>query len=155
DAMTVWGRAARSMMDELEESPDDAARLTAIRRFLLSRLRPSNSLIQAAVSEIAGTSGRTSIDALSRSLGVGSRRLERAFLDQIAVPAKTFCRIVRFQSVLRRRTPESAAGWADLAVACGYADQSHLIRDFRQFAGETPAALAAAEPSLADYFRRR
>lgn len=151
----VWGRSAAALRERLAEDDDDGARLAAIGEFLMARLRRSDALLLEGVQRIMDTSGRTSVDALSRHLGVGHRRLERAFVDHVGVPAKTLCRIVRFQSALRRRTPASAAGWADLAAACGYSDQSHLIRDFRQFAGQTPASLAAAEPSLADYFRRR
>jgi len=65
-----------------------------------------------------------------------------------------FSRIVRFQHALRC-TPRTAGAWVDVALRCGYADQSHLIRDFTQFAGETPTALAASTEAVAGYFRRR
>ena len=155
DAPAIWGTAASTLIHRLADARDEAGRLDAIRAFLLDRLRPSEPVLSAALAAIHRTSGRVSIDALAQRTGVGHRRLERAFQEHVGVPAKTLCRIVRFQNVLRRATPDSAAAWADLALACGYTDQSHLIRDFRQFAGETPAQLAAAEPSLADYFRRR
>ncbi|TIS82827.1 MAG: helix-turn-helix transcriptional regulator, partial [Mesorhizobium sp.] len=50
-------------------------------------------------------------------------------------------RIVRFNRALRLSS-EPTADWADVAADCGYADQAHLVREFRELAGETPTALS-------------
>jgi AraC-like DNA-binding protein len=42
--------------------------------------------------------------------------------------------------------------WVNVASECGYYDQAHLIRDFRDFSGEPPAALLTAETDLAFHF---
>ena len=39
--------------------------------------------------------------------------------------------------------------WAEVATQSGFADQSHMIRDFRQFAGCSPSEFFGAEPDLA------
>ena len=54
---------------------------------------------------------------------------------------KLFCRMVRFQNVLWHLSSGGKPDWAALAVELGYADQSHLIRDFSDFAQVSPGAL--------------
>ena len=67
-----------------------------------------------------------------------------------AVPGKmSECRIQRFQRVFREL--ESGGNWVQAALACGYYDQAHLVRDMRQFAGETPSALLKGD-ELARHF---
>lgn len=57
-----------------------------------------------------------------------------------------FARVVRLQrsthSIRRARSQGSLASWARLAVDCGYADQAHLIREFRTLTGVTPTVYA-------------
>jgi AraC-like DNA-binding protein len=46
------------------------------------------------------------------------------------------------------------AGWASIAAHCGYYDQSHLLRDFREFAGDSPAVLTSREIPMTRAFLR-
>lgn len=152
DARDLSGPAAASLRDRLGMLSGDRDRIAVIVEFLRGRLRQRTRPTVMPVGRILATGGRGSIDSLARDAGTSHRHLERAFQRHVGVSPKMLSRIVRFQHALRV-APDAA--WADVAVRCGYADQSHLIRDFRQFAGETPASLVAFEAGVADYFRRR
>lgn len=62
-------------------------------------------------------------------------------------------RIQRFQRVFW--AVESSADWVQVALKSGYYDQAHLIRDFRDLSGATPAALLAPDTDLAFHFLQR
>lgn len=112
---------------------------------LLARLRPADGAVAAAVARIEG--GEQRMERVARALGIHPRRLERLFAREVGLPPKTLARIVRFQGVLRR-----SGDWAALAQECGYYDQAHLIRDFREFAGEPPTAYFARKHAMSDAF---
>ena len=90
------------------------------------------------------------VGKLAARLGVSSRQLARRFKARVGLSPKRFARIQRFQRVFQT-IGEDGAGWADAAIACGYYDQAHLIRDFRDFSGAAPSALLA-EGELAEHF---
>ena len=152
DATAVLGAGAASLLDRLRNTSDDRQRVREVEAFLRRRMRQREHRVARSVDRLVAARGHLSIDALARDAGVGQRWLERAFHEQVGVSPKTLSRIVRFQQVLAH---PRESGWADVAIACGYADQSHLIRDFTQFAGETPRELLASQAAVADYFRRR
>jgi AraC-like DNA-binding protein len=58
----------------------------------------------------------------------------------------------RFQKVFHA-IEQGRRNWVDAAVECGYFDQAHLIRDFRDFSGKPPSALLA-EADMARHFLR-
>ena len=162
DAAAVWNRPARQLSERLASLRDDGDRVGAIAAFLAGRLRLRARRVDTSVARILSTHGCERVELVARGAGISSRQLERTFRNDVGVPPKMLSRIVRFQRVLRAASPAATAGlkscatsWADVAIGCGYTDQAHLIRDFREFAGETPAALTSSEAAIADYFRRR
>ena len=99
--------------------------------------------VDAAVAALTRGGGQLRMDALCTALGVGPRRLERIFAEEVGVPPKRLARILRF----RRAVAALARGEAQAAAAArlGYADQAHLLREFRALAGAPPGeALARA-----------
>jgi AraC-like DNA-binding protein len=118
-----------------------------IEKALLRRQRRKDPLTDEAVRLLSGSLGVAEVAA---RLGVSSRQLERRFQAQVGISPKLFARIRRFQRVFPAIENEGA-GWVDAAAGCGYYDQAHLIRDFREFAGEPPAALLAGD-ELARHF---
>jgi methylphosphotriester-DNA--protein-cysteine methyltransferase len=65
------------------------------------------------------------------------------FRQQVGLAPKTAARLVRFEQVWRRLGDGGPAHWDRIAAYGGYADQSHLIRDFREFTGGSPAEFLA------------
>jgi AraC-like DNA-binding protein len=75
--------------------------------------------------------------SVAEEVGWSSKHLIAMFKKQIGLPPKAVARILRFHGIVRRLNRECVTSWADAAAASGYSDQSHLIRDFRRFMGES------------------
>lgn len=91
--------------------------------------------VDAAVDRIIRSGGRASIDSVATAAGVSRQHLARAFAYHVGVSPKTFARVMRFRRAL---TLGARLGGAGAAAELGYFDQSHLIAEFREFAGTTP-----------------
>lgn len=136
DAVAVRGAAASHLRSAIEHGISVDERFTAaeaaIRQALCRKDCPVD-VTDRAVRLIERHAGMVTIDSIARVCGVGPRQLERRFLDDVGVTPKGMARIVRFQRALRGL--RSGAAPADVAAACGFADQPHLAREFRAFAG--------------------
>jgi AraC-like DNA-binding protein len=104
---------------------------------LLKRLRPGNWVVEKALATIGDGQGH--ISDLAAELRYSRRSIQRVFQRDVGIPPKLYARIQRFQRVFREY--QAGRKWIETAIECGYYDQSHLAVDFRQFAGEAPAAL--------------
>lgn len=143
----VWPRAeAEALAAALwERERTVPQRLAILQRALLVRLRavepaPADRLARAAVGLIEQTGGAVRIDELARTLGVSRQHLALQFRERVGLSPKTFAMVSRFRraGAMLRRHAGAEVDWTQLALDCGYYDQSHLIHAFRLFADETP-----------------
>jgi len=113
---------------------------------------------------LVATDGRLALGALASEVDCSHRVLIAKFRTCVGFPPKAIARLLRFNRAVRSldrlsatrgsepagkpyiaaKQPEDrlvgAIQWADVAADCGYFDQAHLIKEFREFAGITPDA---------------
>ena len=156
DLGSLSSELERELVSLSQELPLLADRIAAVEAALMARLHRASYESPAThlAARIVDSAGRISIDQLAADAGISSRQLERRFMREIGVGPKLLGRIVRFQQVFRA-VERSDSAWASIAVECGYYDQAHLIRDFNQFAGQTPAVLFAEQRALTESFTRK
>jgi AraC-like DNA-binding protein len=138
---------AVELLGRLHDAPDWGLRFDLVEALLARRLAESAPLppeVEWSWGRLRGTGGRASIGALASELGWSHRRLIARFREHVGLAPKTAARVLRFdRAVAALRSPEPA-GIAEVAFACGYFDQAHLSREFRELAGTTPAAFVGA-----------
>lgn len=112
-----------------------------------------DSRVRAAVAVVVRRRGRVGIEELSRTAGVTRRHLERRFMAAVGLSPKKLARITRFQHALRLlQNSDLPAPGTTTAVTCGYADQSHFIRDFRDLSGSSPSQHLLRQGQLTGFF---
>lgn len=119
-----------------------AARTPSITGFLAfarERAPDLDPLVAEAVEAIT-RQPRPRVSELASRLGVSERTLSRRFGQAVGLAPASYRRVARFRRLLL--LPGDDAGWARRAAQLGYADQAHLVREFRAMTGTTPATLA-------------
>ncbi|MET7670322.1 helix-turn-helix domain-containing protein [Micromonospora luteifusca] len=159
-----WLDRLRGRLAETAGWPDRFALLDRVLAGRLAASPPVDSRLDWAWRWLVASGGQGGVGVLADELGWSRRHLASRFRQDVGLPPKMVARLLRFQQAYAALThvgatigppTESATGagspgvtravdWAAVAARCGYYDQSHLIRDFHQFAGATPAALLAA-----------
>lgn len=130
-------RAVQKLEQHLVRAPDGVARIGIMQGFLQQHVRPPRGcriLAQAAMSLRRNPS--TPIKDLAGRLDVSVRHLSRGFKATFGTGPKQFARLVRVEKAVAAR--RDGAGWTEIAHACGFADQAHLIHDFRAIIGAAP-----------------
>ena len=155
---SVFGVPAHTLTDQLVKLDDlwgtsdvtaDLVEARSVPAILerLSRAVAARPSIESASARLARRAARlfeaseTRVEAVAEQLGVTSRHLRRAFLESVGIGPKEFARGARLQRALR--TSSRSSSWGAIARETGYYDQAHLIGEFRDLLGLTPAAYLA------------
>jgi AraC-like DNA-binding protein len=146
-----------AMCDELVERLIAAdswlERFAAVDRVLLRRLRPitmPDAMVWAWCS-LAASHGSMAVQELARQIGFSRRHLSERFSCEFGIAPKTAARVFRFERACRLflRSPHRIV---DVAMASGFHDQAHMVREWHSLAGCTPREWVLGQlPFLQDY----
>jgi AraC-like DNA-binding protein len=146
----VWGRAGEVVRERLlaAAEPDrragtdvdvDAA-LTELGRVLLEQVARPLAADRAVGLALRAFEHGASVAAVVEATGLAERTLLRRFRDRVGLSPKRYARVRRFQRALAVAGAAAEVDWARVALDLGFADQAHLIHEFRAFAGMSPTA---------------
>ncbi|MDE6542311.1 MAG: helix-turn-helix transcriptional regulator [Muribaculaceae bacterium] len=93
----------------------------------------------------------TTVTALADVACLSRRQFERTFRAHVGMPPKEYARVVRFQKTLWM-LQNGVRNYADVAYASGYSDQSHFIREFKEYSGLTPSQMLKCGGVYSDLF---
>ena len=143
----LWGRCAADLTTELSGTREEQ-RVEALERALLRRLgrapaRSTSVDTTGLANWVTAERGRVTVARMAEAAGVSRQTLARAFRETVGVTPKVYCMLARFQAGLAYAGRGPKVEWARVASDLGYADQSHLIMEFRRFSSLTPHELAS------------
>jgi len=130
------------LLQKLLNAESEQETIETIASFVMGQLvknqQKGDGSMEFALSHIISSRGTASLEELTQKLRLSERSLERKFKEQVGISPKLFSRICRFQASLRQLTEQKHDKLSDIAFENDYADQSHFIRSFKEFAGASP-----------------
>jgi AraC-like DNA-binding protein len=143
---TLWGPQAGHLREQLLEAETSEAKFQVLEGALLNSivepLDPPHPAVRFAVGNFRRRPNQA-ISNVTNQIGLSERRFIQVFAQQVGLTPKLFCRVQRFQKVLRHVARSETIDWTQIALSCGYFDQSHFIHDFRAFSGINPSTYIA------------
>jgi len=149
----LWGAAAVELQERLMDAKTMEARFQCLEAALRARLSSTartHPAVAHAASLFLASHGTSPISGAAAAVSLSPRRFIELFRREVGVAPKLYCRILRFRRALHEMPAHGGMELSRVALRCGYYDQAHFIRDFREFTGITPTAYRAARGSFDD-----
>lgn len=133
----VWSE--KRLIERLCEAPTPACKLRILDLLLQQEIGDGmrrKPLVDVAI-RLLGCGG-VGVAECARQAGVSERRLSQVFREEVGITPKAWRRVQRFQAAIKDLYAGADLPWAELALQCGYYDQSHFTNEFRSFSGINP-----------------
>ena len=140
-AEILWKDASSKIISDIRSFETMEQKIHLVQDFLLARLREykrEEPEVDEALKLIRRSKGQLTIEEICEQTGFSKKQLERKFLASIGTTPKIFSRITRFLNICHNLKENNHKTLTELALECGFHDQSHFIKEFKTFSGFTP-----------------
>ncbi|WP_416672698.1 helix-turn-helix domain-containing protein [Egbenema bharatensis] len=150
----IWDDADR-LVEQLSEQSSWTQRFALVDRLLKEKLFASQHLVRPEIrwawNQLEAQGGCILIRQLARTIGWSNRYFARQFQEQTGVTPKAAARQMRFAQAYRLLRTSNNHTLSEIALDCGYSDQSHFTREFHAFCGCAPNTFQKAKAAVADF----
>ncbi len=142
-ASDILGREADVVLEQLRNTTSWRQMVAIVENFLLKKLcsHKQAKSFDSAISILISKNGNIPIEDVAATACLSLKQFQRKCKERVGLPPKLFARLIRFSSAYRLREANPQISWTSICYECGYFDQMHLIRDFKEFAGVTPKVI--------------
>jgi len=147
-AREVFGAGIDMIVPAIPTCADIAAMAALVEPWLLANAPlpdPLAAQARALVAQAASDRELLRAEQLAERAGLGLRALQRLFRDYVGASPKWVIARYRLHEAIAQLQAGRELAWSELALALGYYDQAHFIRDFRRLVGCAPADYARRE----------
>ncbi|MBO0356855.1 AraC family transcriptional regulator [Hymenobacter sp. BT186] len=143
NAADILGRDISEVSEQLKAASHSLEMKGIVEAYLLRKMKPaaSSPFVQAARLMMSGSTLST-IDQAAAFACLSTRQFERKAKEVLGYSPRLFARIIRFSKAYRLKLNQPDTTWTAISYQCGYYDQMHLIRDFKEFTATTPTIVA-------------
>ncbi len=151
DIDTLNNKALLQLEDRVLAAPAIKEKIEIVNDHILQNLKRSPcttdlQYLEKMVDLILTHKGNIRFNSLINYFNINYKKAERLFLKYIGLTPKTYIRIIRFNTCVNHYNASDSL--TQMAFENGFFDQSHFIKEFKQFTSLTPRQFLKKEYSL-------
>lgn len=145
DGFDILDRDVHVLIEELKEIKQPEKINVKVQRYLIKKLPKVKEVLpfDMAIRQLQKAENSYQMDDVAWDACLGIRQFERKSLERLGMSPKLFSRIARFSKAYRMFEANQQLTWTQISHSCGYFDQMHFIKDFKEFTGATPSLISS------------
>jgi AraC-like DNA-binding protein len=149
----IADNSINTLQAQLQDTSNWNKRIALLEAYLLQQLEQAGKrlgkvdVVKDLMYELRHQDVYETMETIATRYGISARYMQQLFLQYTGLTPKLYSQINRFQHSLRL-VRNRHTSLTDIAYECGYADQSHFIKEFKAFTGSTPSGYSINNLSL-------